>query len=467
MARLSRPLLYAPDHPTLGLPAWEHEAIQAHYDDASHAVSELESLGGLTVGHAAEFPDYYAHLPEDEAPKGRTLFPASGEGGPQGGQILIDDLERACARAGVEIRVAAPVTDLVIDDDGGVMGAIVGDGDAAQRVGTTGGVVFATGSFAQNAELCLRYLDRPYIGAASALTCTGDLVRLAMDAGADIANMNLALRAPMIIERLEREPEEVRPSFIMSGDALILVNRFGRRVYSEKASYHDLARAFFDWDPVDASYPNIPLIAIWDATQAAHFGSDALGNPVPPPDVDDYWVIKGEDLEQLGTGIAERLATLQTSIGRPHLADDFTDRLRETIDRFATFAASGVDEDFGRGSTPGQVALGGMFGLGDGPNPTIRALDADGPYFATILGPGLFETSGGPRTDTAGRVVRPDGSAIQGLWAAGTCAAAPWGEASWSGGMNVGYALTAGHRVGKAAAAAMTKVSASASKGLA
>jgi succinate dehydrogenase/fumarate reductase flavoprotein subunit len=456
MARLSRPLRYDPDHPTLGLPKWEYEAIQAHYDDGAEAITELESLGGVTLAHAADFPDYYAHIPEDEAPKGRVLFPAAGEGGPQGGQILVDELHQACTGAGAQIRVDAPVTGLVTDGQGAVVGAVVGEDAKSTRIRTARGVVFATGSFAQNAELCLRYLDHPYIGAASALTCTGDFVQLGRAAGADFANMNLALRAPMIIERMEREPAEVRPSFIMSGDGLIIVNRFGRRVYSEKASYHDLARAFFDWDPVEASYPNIPLIAVWDATQAARFGADALGNPVPPPGMDDYWVIKGADLDELQTGIADRLTSLRTSIGRPHLADEFGRQLRETIARYAGFAERGVDDDFGRGSTPSQIALGGLFGLGDGPNPTLRALDADGPYFATILGPGLFETSGGPRTDTCGRVVRPDGSPIAGLYAAGTCAAAPWGEASWSGGMNVGYALTAGYRAGKHAAETRT-----------
>jgi 3-oxosteroid 1-dehydrogenase len=449
MARLSRPLRYDPDHPTLGLPEWEYKAICAHYDDGAEAITKLESLGGIELAHAAEFPDYYAHIAEDEAPKGRTLFPAAGEGGPQGGEILIEQLQRACVDAGVEIRVDAPLIKVVMDDQSRVVGAVLGEGSAARRIRATRGVVFATGSFAQNAELCLRNLDHPYIGAASALTCTGDFVGIAREAGADIVNMNLALRASMIIERMEREPADVRPSFIMSGDGLILVNRFGCRVYSEKASYHDLARAFFEWDPVGASYPNIPLIAIWDKTQAARFGADALGNPVPPPGMDGYWVIEGADLDQLKSGIADRLSTLRTSLGRPHLPDDFVPQLRATLARYAGFAERGVDEDFGRGSTPSQIALGGLFGLGDGPNPTLRALDADGPYFATILGPGLFETSGGPRTDTRGRVLRHDDSVITGLYAAGTCAAAPWGEASWSGGMNVGYALTAGYRAGK------------------
>jgi anaerobic glycerol-3-phosphate dehydrogenase len=76
----------------------------------------------------------------------------------------------------------------------------------------------------------------------------------------------------------------------------------------------------------------------------------------------------------------------------------------------------------------------------------MRALADEGPYHAAIFGPGLFETVGGAVTDPHGRVARTDGSLVEGLYGVGTCVAGPWGEAAWSGGHNVAYALISAYR---------------------
>ena len=102
MAKLARPRLYDPAHPTLGLPEWEYAGIAAFYDHASEAAETYERLGVLEFGHAADFPDYYAHIPEDAAPTGRILFPAESQGAPIGGRILVGKFTDACRRAGVQ-----------------------------------------------------------------------------------------------------------------------------------------------------------------------------------------------------------------------------------------------------------------------------------------------------------------------------------------------------------------------------
>jgi succinate dehydrogenase/fumarate reductase flavoprotein subunit len=232
------------------------------------------------------------------------------------------------------------------------------------------------------------------------------------------------------------------------GDGLIVVNTRGVRVCSETGSYHDIAKAFFQWDPRTASYPNTPLIAIWDEDVHGRYGADALGNPVPAAEADPYWVITADTLEELEAAITQRLTELRSVLGRAELDRDFGTALHATLTRYAGFAETGVDEDFGRGSTPSQVALGSFFGVGSGVNPTMRALAESGPYHAAILGPGLFETVGGAVTDPGGRVVRRDGSTVDGLYGVGTCVAGPWGEAAWSGGHNIAYALVSGYRAG-------------------
>jgi 3-oxosteroid 1-dehydrogenase len=453
MARLSRPLLYNREHETLGLTPWEYEALCAHYDNASAAISELVSLGAIDVSHAAEFPDAYCMLPEDETPAGRTLFPTRGQLGPTGGAVLAEDLLLAAQRAGVEVRLETPLADLVVDDAGRVVGAVLGGRHDGITVRARRGVIGATGSFAQNEELRQRYLDRPYLGTCAAYTNTGDFLNLTRDVDAELASMNLAMPTPILVERIEREGEDFRGSFILPGDGMIVINKRGKRVVSEAATWSDTGKAFFAWDPQTASYANTPLFAIWDDDVHTRYGVDALGNPVPAAGADPYWVISADTLEGLEAAIAERLAGLHALLGRVELDETFGESLRATLARFAGFAESGIDEDYGRGSTPFELALGSFFGSGTGVNPTMRALSESGPYYAAILGPGLYETVGGAVTDANARVIRRDGSVIEGLYGAGTAVAAPFGEGSWGGGTNVAYALISGYRAAVHAAA--------------
>lgn len=446
MARLAKPLLYDADHETLGLAQWEYDALGAHYDNGSRAITELVSLGAIDVSHAADFPDAYGDLPEDEVPSGRTMFPTRGGAGPTGGLCLAEDLFAAVERAGIEVRFETPLADLVVDEEGHVVGAVLGGQHAGRTVRTRGGVIGATGSFAQNEEFRRRHLDRAYLGTCAAKTNTGDFLELTRDVGAELANMSLAMPTPILVERIEREGEDFRGSFILPGDGLVVVNRRGARVFSETASWSETGKAFFAWDGQTASYDNTPLFAIWDADVHGRYGVDALGNPVPAAGADPYWVITGDTLEDLEAQIADRLTNLQSLLGKVKLAETFGVGLRSTLERYAGFAESGLDEDFGRGSTPFQQALGGFFGSGTGVNPTMRALADTGPYYAAILGPGLYETVGGAMTDVNARVIRRDGSIVDGLYGAGTAVAAPFGEGSWGGGTNVAYALVSGYR---------------------
>lgn len=453
MAKLARPRLYDPESATLGLPRWEFEGIAAFYDHASEAAEYYEKLGVLEFGHAADFPDYYAHIDEDSTPTGRILFPLESQAGPTGGRVLVDALEEACARASVPIELDTRITEVVQAPDGHVLGAVVITAQGrVERIRARRGVVFATGGFTQEPDLRLRYLDNSYVGGCAARGNTGDLLPIARGAGADLANLNLGMRAPMVLEKLVRDPAGVRGSFMLPGDSMIIVNRFGRRVVSEKLPYHDFARTFFQWDSQLGSYPNNPLIAIWDDA-AQRFGGEGFGNPIPPADEDDYWVVTADTLEGLAEGLAPRLHALRTMTGQAALDTGFVPTLQDTLARWAEMAREGVDRDFGRGSTPIEQGLSAFFGVGEGPNPMMAPLDAEGPFHAAILGPALIDTAGGPRCNPSGQVLRPDDSIIDGLYAVGNCAAVPSGEAYWAGGHTIGFIQCAAYLAGRAVAA--------------
>jgi succinate dehydrogenase/fumarate reductase flavoprotein subunit len=342
----------------------------------------------------------------------------------------------------------------VFDEQGAVAGVVAAGPASAVLHVDAPAVVFGTGGFTHDRDLRSRYLAGPYVGGCASLGNTGDFLRIAQRAGAALGNLAHAWSAPIVLERLLRDPERVAGTFSLAGDAMVLVNCDGDRVVNEKAPYNEIVLAQLAWDPRRARYPHIPLIAVWDAGVASRFGGTDFGNPVPPPETDGYWVVQGADIEALATGIAERLMRLRALTGGATLHGDFAARLRRTLARFDAFAETGVDEDLGRGETPIELAGAAMMGVSGGPNPTMRAFEPEGPYHATIFGPGTLDTKGGPQVDTAGRVLRVDGTPIHGLYGAGNCVASPSGQGYWGGGGTIGPILCFAHLAGTDAARA-------------
>ncbi|UVN59032.1 MULTISPECIES: FAD-binding protein [Streptomyces] len=64
------------------------------------------------------------------------------------------------------------------------------------------------------------------------------------------------------------------------------------------------------------------------------------------------------------------------------------------------------------------------------------------PYYAVPVVPGDLGTKGGLRTDERARVLRADGTAIDGLYATGNASAAVMGETYPGPGATIGPAMT-------------------------
>jgi 3-oxosteroid 1-dehydrogenase len=117
------------------------------------------------------------------------------------------------------------------------------------------------------------------------------------------------------------------------------------------------------------------------------------------------------------------------------------DALEETVRRFNGFAETGVDEVFLRGESAYDRYYAEPRVK---PNPSLHRIDK-GPFYAVKIVPGDLGTKGGIVTDERGRALRPDGSVIEGLYAAGNCSSAVMGRTYAGPGATIGPAVTFGY----------------------
>jgi 3-oxosteroid 1-dehydrogenase len=106
------------------------------------------------------------------------------------------------------------------------------------------------------------------------------------------------------------------------------------------------------------------------------------------------------------------------------------------VKRFNDYAGAGVDEEFGRGGDEYDT----FFAGGVGPNKALTPVDR-APYYAARFVLSDLGTKGGLVTDAAGRVLREDGSVIEGLYASSNSTASVFGSVYPGPGAPLGSAM--------------------------
>lgn len=455
MARVSRPDRFDPGHPTLGLPRWEYELIEAFFDHASRVHDELEALGALASVEAFDFPDYFAHLPENRAPNGRVLIAAGPDGEVGSGEDMTASMIGAAERMGVETLRSCEVTQLILDA-GRVAGVVATHHGERVALGARKATVFASGGYGQNPRLRDDLLAGPVFGTCAAPGATGVFAEIATELGTPMRTTAYPWLAPCVLERALRNRPDFELTNQLPGDSMVVVNDRGVRVVDEKLQYNEFGVKQWEWDGQRADYPNLFLFMVWDEASQEHYAADRPNCPIAPVGGDDEHVLRGDTLGELRDAIGQRLEDLYPVGGGRRLSDDFAERLAETIKRFDEFARTGVDRDFHRGETPIELCFHSIYQeprTTPGGNPTMHPFSGDGPWYATILAPGTLDTKGGPVTDARARVVGADGAPIPGLYGAGNCVASPSGRAYWAAGATIGPAMTFGFLAGQSAAA--------------
>ena len=344
------------------------------------------------------------------------------------GAAVVASLYKGLCDRGIEVLTESPVRELVVVD-GEVIGVQVERAGATQLIGARQGVVLATGGFEWNEAMVKSFIGMP-ISPVSPPFNEGDGLRMAMEAGAELANMTSFWGMPAIVEPgFEHHGRPVAQMGTARGmRGAIVVNRHGRRFTNEGATYMDFPKVQRVYDPVAVEYPNeAPHWIVFD--QQVKDTSVILPSVVPGQPAPD-WISQAPTIRELAEQIGIDAGALEA-----------------TVERWNGHVAAGEDPDFSRGTTYYEA-----LGLGD-PDPSkfMGAIEQP-PFYAVPLVNGALGTNGGPRIDGDARVRSNRGGVIPGLYAAGNAAACVWGQAYPGGGATIGPAMTFGYIAGRHAA---------------
>lgn len=341
-----------------------------------------------------------------------------------GGGALVTRLKASLNKLKVPVRLSTSLVDFVLEN-GRVVGVEVESGGYRQVLRATRGVVVASGGFERNAELRAAHLPAPtstdWTGGNP--FNTGAPIAAAMRLGAKMHLLDAAWWAPGY--KLADE-DRARPMFVeRSLPGSVMVDQSGRRFCNEAASYHVTGGIMAERAASGGTAPT------WFVFDAKYRGKYALGPLFPGPPAFDRGV------KPTMRALMKRADTLEALAGLMGVdAAAFT----ATVEKFNADARAGKDSEFARGESAYDRYYGDDAVQ---PNPCLAPLEK-GPFYAVPILPCDIGTKGGMLTDVHARVLHEDGSVIEGLYAAGNCAASPMGRSYPAAGATLGPGMTFG-----------------------
>jgi len=329
------------------------------------------------------------------------------------GTALMVGLIRGGMDAGSEFLLGARARRLAQDSTGRVIGVVVETNGRQQTIPATKGVILATGGFEWNRNLLGKHFPGPTDRLGSPSSNEGDGQVMAAEAGAKLDRMDQANIYPCLPTRYEGQPCGL-PMTFQAEPYSIVVNGKGERFVSEND--FNIGEAIDRRDPVTGEPIHLPVWLIGDVR--------FLSRSIPFRWYASYetdWIKRADTIEALAD-----------KIGLPSAA------LQATVDRFNRFCDEGSDEDFGRGETVWEGYK------SHGVKNKLKRIEK-APFVAMSVNRSILGTKGGARTNAAGQVLRPDGSVIDGLYAAGLAMANPIGTRALGPGTTIGPNMTWGY----------------------
>lgn len=411
--------------------------VEAFLTHAPELVAELEADPGFAF-EWLPFAEYYDA--PGRVPWGRSIQPTNikrddlppevaelvrppverdraGEGGRNtlsGGQSLIARLAAMFVREGGTILTDLAMTGLVTDPShpprhSRVVGIVAVAPDGPVQIRARKGVLVAAGGFEGSQRLRAQHGVPGDVAWTMAPrgTNTGEPIEAGIAIGAATDFSAVGWFCPGL------EQPDGGGSFTLGFRSGLMVDATGRRYANECLPYDRFGREM-------AKAPErIPSWFVFDSREGGRLPAIAMP--------------EGDPAEHLAAGTWQQADTLEELAG---LIGVPADALASSVERFNGFAATGIDEDFGRGGDEYDT----FFAGGEGPNKALVPVDR-APYYAARFVLSDLGTKGGLVTDAAGRVLRTDGSRIEGLYASSNSSASVFGKVYPGPGAPLGSAM--------------------------
>lgn len=332
------------------------------------------------------------------------------------GSGLIVGLLNGCERAGCKLFASTAARELIFDENTqGVAGLRAAGPDGELSFRTRKGVVLACGGFEWDEARFNKHFPGSTDFMCSPRTNTGDAIRMAEPLGAALDHMEEISITSAVPTRYEGHVHGM-PMPFHSEPNVVMVDGTGRRFMSEYA--YDFSAQLNARDEKTGRLRHHPVWLISDET-------------MPRPLLRWFarykpgWLVYACDVAELA-----RKTKLPEA------------QLRETLDRFNESCRRGRDEEFQRGERNEEKLRaqkrGGVF------------KPIGGKLVAISFNRSVLGTKGGLKTNAEGAVVREDGTAIKGLYAAGLSAASCIGTTKIAQGGSLGPNMTWGFICGDA-----------------
>src|SRR5690349_17354878 len=316
------------------------------------------------------------------------------------GQALAAGLRAGLRTAGVPVRLATPMSELLTDRER-VVGVVVEHDGRPVRLRASRGVLLGSGGFEHNERMRRQHQRIGTEWTVGAPGNTGDGIEAGERLGAALDLMDEAWWGPSL-------PLTGGPYFCLAERNLpgcLVVDGTGRRFVNESAPYVEAVHAMLGGDGA----AHLPAWLVTAQTYRDRYLFAGRGPRAPLP---RRWFT---------AGVAHRAQTLDELAQRIGVPADV---LHTTVARFNDFALRGRDDDFGRGASVYDRYYGDPRNQ---PNPCLGPLRKP-PFYAFSVVPGDLGTKGGLRTDEKARVLRADGTLVAGLYAAGNASASVMGR---------------------------------------
>lgn len=336
------------------------------------------------------------------------------------GAALQGRLMKIAKENGVELWLDTGVEEL-ITSGGRVTGVRASQQGRELRISARDGVLINAGGFSHNLQMREQFQAKPtsvdwtFANPGD----TGEMIARGMELGADVALMDLAWWNTV----------SVLPGGALAMVLLdiakphaILVDASARRFVNEATSYVEVGVASYRRN---REVQAVPAWVVFDDEHRRKYRfAGAPPGKTPTEWVETGYLKKADTIEELA-----RQCGLDAAV------------LRETIERFNENARKGEDPEFQRGLS----AYDGFYGdPTNRPNPTLGPIET-APFYAAQVVPGDVGTSGGLVTDEFARVLRKDGSPIEGLYATGNSTAPVFGRSYPGAGASIGASMVFGY----------------------